>query len=67
MASTLITMTNMMALNSKMAKIGPRKAPKKTPGSLMKQLGGGKGNFVYNIEIVKHQKANIWGITFLTI
>ena len=65
MASTLITMTNMMALNSKMAKIGPRNAPKKTPGSLMKQLEGKK--IVYNIERVKHQKANICGITFLTI
>ena len=53
LVSTLITMTNTIALNSKMAKIGPRKAPKKTPGSLMKQLKGEKGNFVYNIERIQ--------------
>ena len=36
--STLITMINMMVLKSRMAKMGPRKAPKNTPVSPMKQL-----------------------------
>ena len=36
--STLMTVKNTTALRSKMAKMGPRKAPKNTPGSPMKQL-----------------------------
>ena len=38
LARTLITETNMTALKSRMAKIGPRKAPKNTPVLPMKQL-----------------------------
>jgi len=35
---TLITMTKMTALKSRMTKIGPRKVAKNTAGSEMKQL-----------------------------
>ena len=38
----LITMTNMTELKRRMAKMGPRKAPKNTPGLPMKQLEGTK-------------------------
>ena len=38
MASMLIPITNMMALKRRMAKMGPKKAPKKTLGAPMKQL-----------------------------
>ena len=37
--STVVIITKIIALKSMMAKMGPRKAPKKTPGSPMKQLG----------------------------
>ena len=40
-ASTLITITNMIALKSRMAKMGPSKAPKNTPVLPMKQLEEG--------------------------
>ena len=53
LVSTLITTTNTIALNSKMAKIGPRNAPKKTPGSLMKQLEGEKKCIHYCIQRAK--------------
>ena len=36
--STFVIITNIVALKSMMAKMGPRKAPKKTPVSPMKQL-----------------------------
>ena len=36
---TLITMTKMTALKIRMANMGPKKAPKNTPMSSMKQLG----------------------------
>ena len=39
---TLITMTKMTTLKIRMAKIGPRKAPKNTAGSEIKQLEGGR-------------------------
>ena len=36
----LITMMKMTLLKSRMAKMGPKKAPKNTAGSKMKQLEG---------------------------
>ena len=39
LTSTAVIITKIVALKSMMAKMGPRKAPKKTPGSPMKQLG----------------------------
>ena len=39
---TLITMTKMTTLKIRMAKMGPRKAPKNTAGSEIKQLQGGR-------------------------
>ena len=41
-SSTTTTVTNMTALKSRMAKIGPRKAPKNTPILPMKQLEEGE-------------------------
>ena len=38
LTSTIVTITKIPELNSRMAKMGPRRAPKKTPGSPMKQL-----------------------------
>ena len=43
--STPITRTNITMLKSRMAKMGPRKAPKKTAASEMKQLEGRYVNF----------------------
>ena len=45
---TPITMTKMTTLKIRMAKIGPRKAPKNTAGSKTKQLEGGKRTQVIN-------------------
>ena len=47
---TMITMTKMTALKIKMAKMGPKKAPKNTPISSIKQLGGRKGTQIIKSE-----------------
>ena len=60
-------MTNMVALNSKMAKIGPRKAPKKTPRSLMKQLEGERRYTSLKKPNKAIAKSNVCSVTVLTI
>ena len=47
---TMITMTKMTALKIKMAKMGPKKAPKNTPISSIKHLGGRKGTQIIKSE-----------------
>jgi len=45
----MITTANITMLKSRMRKIGPRKAPKKTAGLEMKQLEGGTEPMIHKL------------------
>ena len=62
---TPITKTKMTTLTIRMAKMGPRKAPKNTAGSLMKQLEEKlvhkSSNKVYVLFSILGDAASFWG------